>query len=307
MGGEGVSDKKKEINAFLYLQVISTADSKTNDKKKAAAKLIELPLDVKTHGFTLTKLKSFQLQEVNSFKTNYIKFIWTKKIHLPLSVLIKFYFSGLQLNMIKNDQTEKDRVDVRNALEEYMYNMREKFAEDGMLAAYVADSERQLICKMLNNLETWLYDEGEDIEIEQYYSKMSIFHVVIDPIKARSIEHEQQPIAFNELAHTVQMAIKAVTESPDSCGTEILNLLETAEKTQKWHDEQIGTFHKLSKTEDLPIKYTDIRHQQQSLLACMNSVLNRPKPMPPTLPVDNNEEHDKNEQKPTSNDSMGVE
>lgn len=222
--------------------------------------------------------------------------------------------------MIKNDQNEKERVDVRNALEEYIYDMRDKLAEEGLLAPYVVEADRQSICTQLNDLETWLYEEGEDCEKEQYNTKLTNLHTVTDPIKARSFEREQQPIEFNALGHSIQMAIKAVTEYRDGSvkydhltETEILNLSEAAEKAQKWHDEQIGAFHKLTKTADLPIKHTDVRHQQHTLTACMNSVLNRPKPKPPTPPVDKAQEQAKTEQQPptsaepTVNDPMDVE
>ena len=195
--------------------------------------------------------------------------------------------------MIKNDHNEKERVDSRNALEEYIYDMRDKLAEEGSLASYIVDSERQKICNQLNDLENWLYEEGEDCEKDEYRTKLTNLHNSTDPIKARFLEYESQPNEYNALGHSMQMAVKAITEYRKGdpkydhlTETEILNVTEAAEKAQKWHDEQIGKFRKSPKTADLPIKSSDIRQQIQTLTACTNSVFNRSKPKPPSPPVD---------------------
>lgn len=76
------------------------------------------------------------------------------------------------------------------------------------------------------------------------------------------------------------------------------------------------------KTQDPPVKLADIRHETQTLTTCTNSVLNRPKPKPPTPPADqqangpssnNNagaaggDQQDSNAPKQTTEDSMDVE
>lgn len=72
----GKRKQNKEIQAFLYLQAPSTDDSKTKDKKKKpSAKQIELPLDVKTHGYTLVELQSYQDQEVIQIKNNFNSYV----------------------------------------------------------------------------------------------------------------------------------------------------------------------------------------------------------------------------------------
>lgn len=60
----GVSVLKQRNSGFLYLQAPSD-DSKNKDKKKkAAAKMIELPLEAKTHGYSQSELQGYQDQEV---------------------------------------------------------------------------------------------------------------------------------------------------------------------------------------------------------------------------------------------------
>lgn len=194
--------------------------------------------------------------------------------------------------MIDNDIGEKERVDARNALEEYVYDMREKLGEDGPLAPFIVTSERESIINLLNDLENWLYEEGEDCEKDVYRSKLNNLHTLTDPIKARSIEYEQQPNEFNHLGHTIQMSRKAVHEYRDGSAkydhlteTEILNISEAADKAQRWHDDHIAIFNKTNRMTDPQMLTSDIRHETQTLNTCMNSVLNRPKPKPPTPPA----------------------
>lgn len=194
--------------------------------------------------------------------------------------------------MIGNDEKEKERVDARNALEEFVYDMREKLSEDGPLSAYIESNQRQSICQQLNDLENWLYEEGEDCENEVYRAKLSDLHSRTDPIKARCFEYENQPNKFNELGHAIQIARKHVNEFRTNTAkydhlteTEILNVAEAADRAQRWLEENGGKVSKLSKTIDPPVRVTDIRHEVETLTACLNSVLNRPKPQPPTPPA----------------------
>lgn len=197
--------------------------------------------------------------------------------------------------MIGNDEKEKERVDARNALEEFVYDMREKLSEDGPLSAYIEPIQRQTICQQLNELENWLYEEGEDCENDVYHSKLTDLHSRTDPIKARSHEYEHQPNAMEDLGHAIQMARKYVNEFRSNVAkydhiteTEILNVTEAADRAQRWLEENTGRFAKASRTIDPPVRLSDIRHENETLTACVNSVLNRPKPKPPTPPTATN-------------------
>ncbi|XP_055691942.1 heat shock 70 kDa protein 4 isoform X2 [Lutzomyia longipalpis] len=225
------------------------------EKKKSGVKLVELPIDVQTHGFSSTDLNGYIEQESK---------------------------------MIFNDASEKERVDARNALEEYVYEMRDKLQEDGPLSGYVMQMDRENIVNQLNNLENWLYEEGEDCAKDVYISKLSNLRSHIDPIKSRCAEYEAQPGVLNELGHAIQLAHKVINEyrSGDAkydhlLETDMLNISETADKTFKWLEEARGKLVATPKTKDPPVKIADIQHEYQTLTTCVNSVLSRPKPKPP--------------------------
>lgn len=197
--------------------------------------------------------------------------------------------------MIDNDEKEKQRVDARNALEESVYELRDKFSADGPLAQYIDGNSRQSLVQQLNDLENWLYEDGEDCSCEIYRTKLQELHAQTDPVKERSFEYENQPRTFDELGHAIQMARKSVDEFRAKVPkydhileSEILNVSEAADRAEKWSNENRGRLQNSPRTSDPAVRITDIRHETQTLSACLSSVLNRPKPKPPTPPATNN-------------------
>lgn len=193
--------------------------------------------------------------------------------------------------MISSDRQERERIDARNALEEYVYEIRGKLQEGGNLFEYVDDTIRDQICHQLDDIENWLYEDGESCEREVYKNRLTDLHQKSDPIKLRHDEYEGQQQAFNDLGHAIQMSYKAVEQyrSGDPkydhlTETEMLNITEQAEKTQRWFEDARGKLSTVRKTQDPAIKVADIRHEFNTLSTCVNSVLNRPKPRPATPP-----------------------
>jgi heat shock protein 110kDa len=223
--------------------------------------------------------------------------------------------------MISNDRQEKERIDARNALEEFVYEMRGKLQEGGNLYEYINDQTRDQICQQLDDLENWLYEDGETCEREVYKTRLNELHQKTDPIKNRFDEYEGHQQAFNDLGHAIQMSYKAVEQyrSGDPkydhlTETEMLNITEQAEKTQRWFEDARGKLSSIRKTEDPPVKLADVRHEYNTLSTCVNSVLNRPKPRPTTppptkteIPPQNGSEEAKAEEKKEKSNDKGPE
>lgn len=231
----------------------------------------------------LTLTATPRLNLINSLNLRFVLF------------LIKMKINNFNLNfqgkMISNDRQEKERIDARNALEEFVYEARGKLQEGGNLFDYCDDQNRDHICNQLSDTESWLYEDGETCEREVYKNRLVELQKQTDPIKLRHDEYEGQQQAFNELGHIIQMSYKAVEQfrSGDPkydhlTETEMLNITEQAEKTQRWFEDARGKLSSVRKTQDPPIKLADVRHEYNTLSTCVNSVLNRPKPRPATPP-----------------------
>lgn len=75
--------------------------------------------------------------------------------------------------MIAEDKQEKERIDARNALEEYVYDLRSKIQDEDQLGTFVVDSERDALCRTLDETENWLYEEGEECNRQVYSDGLS--------------------------------------------------------------------------------------------------------------------------------------
>ncbi|EDV39248.1 uncharacterized protein Dana_GF24591, isoform A [Drosophila ananassae] len=256
------------------------------DKKKKTAKATELPLEVATHGFSPVDLGNYTQQEAK---------------------------------MIGNDQKETERIDAKNALEEFVYDMRNKL-QGGPLERFVVEGDREAIVAQLNDLENWLYEDGEDCERETYTSRLQALHQKTDPIKVRANDFELCPAVFDELKGSISNARVAVAEFRKGVPkydhlteTEFINISETADKAQKWLDANLAKFTQSPRTADSPVQVSAVRQEVQALNACVSSVINRAKPKPApaktaTPPKDGEANAEQNGGEPTANagDKMDV-
>jgi heat shock protein len=79
--------------------------------------------------------------------------------------------------MVASDRQEKERIDARNALEEYVYELRGKLCSEEELATFVNENDRNSLCHQLDGMENWLYEEGEDCNRQVYVDKLNLLKV----------------------------------------------------------------------------------------------------------------------------------
>ena len=79
--------------------------------------------------------------------------------------------------MVASDRQEKERVDARNALEEYVYELRGKLSSEDELATFVNENDCNSLFHQLDNMEKWLYEEGEECNRQIYVENLSLLKV----------------------------------------------------------------------------------------------------------------------------------
>ncbi|EGX43978.1 hypothetical protein AOL_s00210g139 [Orbilia oligospora ATCC 24927] len=92
--------------------------------------------------------------------------------------------------MFVEDKLVADTEDRKNALEEYIYEMRAKI--DDQYAAFASDSEKSKLKDMLEAAENWLYDEGDDTTKAAYVAKHEELRSVAGPIVQRYNDKEEE-------------------------------------------------------------------------------------------------------------------
>lgn len=155
------------------------------------------------------------------------------------------------------------------------------------MSHYVLESDRDQICSQLNDIENWLYEDGEDCDRDVYVKKLTSLKERTDPIRERAQDFENCPQAFADLKQAIHHGRSAYNEFKKGATkydhlteAEFLNVCEATDKAQHWLDSRLSSFSTASHTDSSPVKLSEIEHETQAVNSAVNSVITRPKPNP---------------------------
>uniref|UniRef100_A0A3Q3A778 Heat shock protein 4 like n=1 Tax=Kryptolebias marmoratus TaxID=37003 RepID=A0A3Q3A778_KRYMA len=210
-----------------------------------------------------------------------------KSIDLPIVANnIRQLDSDVLINfrqMISQDKLVKEVNDAKNAVEEYVYELREKLC--GIYQNYITEEDGNRLTLMLEDTENWLYEDGEDQPKQVYEEKLGALKRFGQPIQDRHRENEDRPRAFEELGKKLQLYMKFVDSyrqkderfvhlGPD----EVSTVEKCVSESMGWMNNKMNAQSKLAITQDPVVKVADIIAKIQELEDVCNPVVNRPKP-----------------------------
>lgn len=118
------------------------------------------------------------------------------------------------------DKLVAETEDRKNALEEYIYTLREKLEEE--YSQFASEDEKKKLKDMLVKAEDWLYDEGYDSIKAKYIAKYEELASLGNMIRGRylakqeekkqALQAEQEALKMAELAEKLAAQRKAETE-----------------------------------------------------------------------------------------------
>jgi heat shock protein 4 len=215
-----------------------------------------------------------------------------KEIDLPITPRVpgatKAEIEGLierELEMISQDKKEKERSDAKNAVEEYVYDMRNKL-DGGEYEKYTDEKTRQKLLNDLQTTEDWLYDEGSHQEKNVYVDRLKSLKNLGEPIRTRYIEAQNRPSHMQDLMKSIQRIDEALqvyhTKSSDKYAHIDTNDIEKANKIlnekQSWYDQTANRFTKLEPHQDSTVLCSHIKQERDTLEKECWAILNKPKP-----------------------------
>ncbi|XP_025031154.1 heat shock 70 kDa protein 4L [Python bivittatus] len=243
-------------------------------------------IDINQSGKTKTKIKSIDLP-----------------IHVNLyrqvgQDLINCYIEN-EGKMMMQDKLEKEKNDAKNAVEEYVYDLRDKLC--GVYEKFITEDDSRKITLMLEDTENWLYEDGEDQPKHVYVEKLQEMKKFGGPIHDRYKEHEERPKALLDLENKLQLFMKALEgyENKDEKYNHIDPVdMEKVEKyaseAMRWLSSKMHVQHRLSLTQDPIIKVAEIIAKSKELDSLCNPIIYKPKPKAEPLSEDqgkSNSEH----------------
>uniref|UniRef100_A0A452VDB0 Heat shock protein family A (Hsp70) member 4 like n=1 Tax=Ursus maritimus TaxID=29073 RepID=A0A452VDB0_URSMA len=165
--------------------------------------------------------------------------------------------------MIMQDKLEKERNDAKNAVEEYVYDFRDKLGT--VYEKFITQEDLNKLSAILEDTENWLYEEGEDQPKQIYVDKLQELKKYGQPIQMRYMEHEERPKALNDLGKKIQLVMK-----PQS----LLMMMAS----MSWLNSKMNAQNKLSLTQDPVVKVSEIVAKSKELDSFCNPIIYKPKP-----------------------------
>lgn len=190
--------------------------------------------------------------------------------------------------MMAEDRQEKERIDVRNALEEYVYDLRAKISDESELGTFISDADRETLSRTLDDTENWLYEEGEDCNRQVYHDRLTALKEKGEPIKQIKHEFDSRVSAVNELAGSLQIAKKGLDQIKSSQGKDdkyshltdddIKLVNKTIQDKSTWLEDARKVFVNTPRTQLASITIVQIQSAKQSLDSTVLPIINKPKP-----------------------------
>lgn len=110
-------------------------------------------------------------------------------------------FITLENELQFHARVEKERSDAKNAVEEYVYGMKDKLY--GAYEKYVTEEENSKCNEIFEQTESWLYCDGENLEKQAYTDKLTELQKLGQPIVDRYEAHNALPAAFEDFGKII--------------------------------------------------------------------------------------------------------
>eukprot|EP00355_Strombidium_rassoulzadegani_P008237 CAMPEP_0168616904 /NCGR_PEP_ID=MMETSP0449_2-20121227/5269_1 /TAXON_ID=1082188 /ORGANISM="Strombidium rassoulzadegani, Strain ras09" /LENGTH=161 /DNA_ID=CAMNT_0008657707 /DNA_START=38 /DNA_END=524 /DNA_ORIENTATION=+ len=87
----------------------------------------------------------------------------------------------------EEDKLIKERVDARNSLETYCYNMKNSVEDEDKLADKLDESDKETVSEAVQEALDWM-DENQEAEAEEYKEKLKELEDICNPIISQAYQ-----------------------------------------------------------------------------------------------------------------------
>lgn len=217
-----------------------------------------------------------------------------KKTNLEFSEIRPLEWTKAEMNlynerevaMVNIDRLVKETADMRNELESYIYDMRDKIISDSHLALYGSDEEKKTFGDLLEKTENWLYEEGFDAKKSVYSQKVGELKKLGDPLQMRQSEAQARPNAISVLQRTVEKYQSWVnTSCADEQYSHITDdewtkVREVCDSTSSWMYEAMDKQASLNLSDNPVVTVTEINAKSNQITKTVSPIMHKPKPKP---------------------------
>lgn len=209
-----------------------------------------------------------------------------------------------EVGMANADRIVKETADMRNELESYIYDMRDKLASDSQLGLFGTADEKSAFLAQNEAIENWLYEDGFDAKKSAFAEKLAELKRLGGPMEKRQTEAMGRAVAVSTLQSS--LALYSQWLNTDSISdTKYAHITDedreavrsASDSTSAWMYEMLDKQGSLAPHEDAVLTVADLMSKNQSLQNTCGPIMRKPVPPPPKK-----EAEPAKEQSTTSND-----
>ena len=200
-----------------------------------------------------------------------------------------------EVAMANNDRIVRETANMRNELESYIYEMRDKISSESQLGPYGTDEEKDAFVSLNEKMENWLYEDGFDATKAVYAEKLKELKALGEPIEKRQAEAQGRAAAVNSL----QSALETYKNwAIDSQTNDIYKHITDEERTKvnamcdevsAWMYEKLDQQGSLAPNQDPVLTVADLNGKVRSLKETCGPIMHKPVPKKTEIPKSKDE------------------
>jgi heat shock protein 4 len=185
-----------------------------------------------------------------------------------------------EFEMCLQDKVMEETKERKNAVEEYVYNMRNKLCDE--LAEYITDADKETFNALLEKTEDWLYDEGEDETKGVYAAKMEELQKMGGPVAERFEEAQTRGSAAQTLETVcgVFMAQCADAKFEHIDEAERAKVVKECTEAKEWLADKVAQQAALPKTSPPAVLTKEMIARKETIERFCKPIMSKPKPAP---------------------------
>ncbi|ERN03917.1 heat shock 70 kDa protein 14 [Amborella trichopoda] len=218
-----------------------------------------------------------------------------RKINVPVSEVVygAMVTADLQkviekeFEMALQDRVMEETKDRKNAVEAYVYDMRNKLYDK--YQEFVTESEREAFSQKLQETEDWLYDEGEDETKGVYVAKLEELKKQGDPIEERHRENTERGPIVEQLIYCINSYREAALSKDPKFdhidGADKQKVVNECTEAEAWLREKKQQQDALPKHANPVLLSSDLKKKAETLDRFCRPIMTKPKPVPAKSPA----------------------
>ncbi len=204
--------------------------------------------------------------------------------------------------MRATDREVFETEEAKNAVESYIYQMKDKIFDEDALGKFVEESARDQFDNILSDAENWLYDEGEFATIQESKQKLMELQKIGNPIENRKKEAMERPAALETMLNCIRdyrSFVASTDEKYAHIGQEARDkLAQKITETEEWLNENLTKQSALKDYQDPVLTVYNLNLKTRELRSFAQPVMNTVAPTKPKEEEKPKEEPKKEEEKP---------